>query len=115
MEEFMASQAQSDAHKRNATRPSRPRDPKTKATTRFNGVKHGLRTERTILPGEFEVFTQRFGAWSATDPDLRPQDQFLMRTAVLASLRYDRVASAAATAITKRCQGILDRHRAQKQ
>ncbi len=48
----MATQAQIDANRRNALKSTGPRSRPGKDKTRFNGLKHGLRTEQVFLPGE---------------------------------------------------------------
>src|SRR6185437_3858279 len=45
----MATREQRDSNRRNARRSSGPRDT---GKTRYNGLKHGLRAEHVVLPGE---------------------------------------------------------------
>ncbi len=92
----MPTQAQVDANRRNA---SRSTGPGRTDRTRFNGLKHGLRAEQVVLPGEdpaeFEAERQ---AWI---DDWRPKSHtraVLVERAAVASWRLRRaVRSEAAT------------------
>ncbi len=48
----MATQAQIDANRKNALKSTGPKSQPGKEKTRFNGLKHGLRAEQVVLPGE---------------------------------------------------------------
>ena len=67
----MATQAQIDANRRNAQKSTGPKSRPGKDKTRFNGLKHGLRAEQVVLPGEDPAeFAAELKGWS---DDWNPQ------------------------------------------
>ena len=61
----MATQAQIDANRRNAQKSTGPKSRPGKDKTRFNGLKHGLRAEQVVLPGEDPAeFAAELKGWS---------------------------------------------------
>jgi hypothetical protein len=60
----MATQAQIDANRRNAQKSTGPKSRPGKDKTRFNGLKHGLRADQVVLPGEDRAaFDEERKAW----------------------------------------------------
>ena len=87
----MRSEAQRRASRVNGSRSRGPTTPEGKSITRFNGLKHGLRAEHVVLPGEdpaaFEAERQ---AWQN---DWRPASHtraVLVERATIASWRLRR-------------------------
>jgi hypothetical protein len=87
----MSSPKQIDANRRNAQKSTGPRSRPGKDKTRFNGLKHGLRAEHVVLPGESQAeFDAERQAWFA---DWKPQSHtraILAERAAVASWRMRR-------------------------
>src|SRR4029077_4619196 len=87
----MATQAQIDANRKNAQKSTGPKSPDGKDVTRFNGLKHGLRAEHVVLPGEDKgAFEAELKSWP---DDWNPQPQTraaLVERAASASWRLRR-------------------------
>ena len=67
----MATQAQIDANRKNARKSTGPKSQPGKDKTRFNGLKHGLRAEQVVLPGEDPAeFAAELEGWA---DDWKPQ------------------------------------------
>ena len=80
----MTTKAQIAANRENAKKSTGPRSPDGKDVTKFNGLKHGLRAEQVVLPGEdraaFEAETQAwFDDWK---PASHTRAVLVERTAV---------------------------------
>ncbi len=88
----MASEKKIEANRRNAQKSTGPKSEEGKSRSRLNGLKHGMRANLLILPGEdAEAFQARANAW--TD-DLKPRndvEQYLVDRAVQASWQLDRI------------------------
>ena len=70
----MATQAQIDANRKNALKSTGPKSRPGKDKTRFNGLKHGLRAEQVVLPGEDPAeFAAELKGWS---DDWKPQEPY---------------------------------------
>src|SRR5829696_9067841 len=52
--ETMTSDKKAEANRRNALKSTGPRTPEGKAAVRLNALRHGLRSEEILLPGEDE-------------------------------------------------------------
>ena len=93
----MATQAQIEANRRNALLSKGPTSPEGKAVSRFNGLKHGLRAEEVVLPGEDPAeFEAQRQAWL---DDWQPRSHtrsVLVDRAALAAWRLHRAAKAEA-------------------
>src|SRR5215216_5686949 len=50
----MTSEKKAEANRRNALKSTGPRTPEGKAAVRLNALRHGLRSEEILLPGEDE-------------------------------------------------------------
>ncbi len=87
----MATQAQIDANRKNALKSTGPKSKPGKDKTRFNGLKHGLRAEQLVLPGEDPAeFAAELKGWS---DDWNPQSHtraVLCERAAAASWRLRR-------------------------
>ena len=73
----MATREQIEANRKNAKKSTGPRDTDR---TRFNGLKHGLRAEQVVLPGEdpaaFRAEVEAwFDDWRPRSPHPRPADR----------------------------------------
>ncbi len=81
-----------EINRRNATRSTGPKSPAGKMRVRMNALKHGLRAQTLVLPGEDEAAYQaRLDRWTEA---LRPRDEVercLVARAVHASWNLDRV------------------------
>jgi hypothetical protein len=87
----MATPKQIAANQRNAQKSTGPKSRPGKDKTRFNGLKHGLRAEQVVLPGESDAeFQAERQAWF---DDWRPQSHtraVLVERAAVASWRLRR-------------------------
>ena len=85
----MATQAQVDANRRNATKSTGPKTDEGKASSRANAVTHGM-TASVVVPKDQETAkNQRFADWF---PSIAPEDkiqEFELDQAVMASLRIE--------------------------
>ena len=52
--EIMTSDKKAEANRRNALKSTGPKTPEGKAAVRLNALRHGLRSEEILLPGEDE-------------------------------------------------------------
>ena len=91
----MRTEAQREASRANGAKSRGPKSPEGKAVTKFNGLKHGLRAEQVVLPGEdpaaFEAEKQ---AWF---DDWRPATHtraVLVERAAIASWKLRRAVGA---------------------
>ena len=50
----MTSEKKTEANRRNALKSTGPRTPEGKTAVRLNALRHGLRSEEILLPGEDE-------------------------------------------------------------
>ncbi len=99
----MRSEKQRQASKINGSKSKGPTSPEGKAVTRFNGLKHGLRAEHVILPGEdpaaFEAERQAwFNDWN---PPSHTRAVLVERAAV-ASWRLRRAVKAESAFLSER-------------
>jgi hypothetical protein len=106
----MATQAQIEANRRNARKSTGPKSQPGKDKTRFNGLKHGLRAEHVVLPGEdpaqFEAERQ---GWI---DDWRPRSHtraVLVERAAAASWRLRRSVRAEADRLRELAEAASDR------
>jgi hypothetical protein len=87
----MASQKQIAANQQNALKSTGPKSRPGKDKTRFNGLKHGLRAEQVVIPGESHAeFEAERQAWI---DDWKPQSHtraVLVERAAVASWRLRR-------------------------
>ena len=91
MSDTATSSRRAEANRRNARRSTGPRTPAGKGRSRFNAVKHGMRAQSLVLPGEDpDALKARQDAWVA---DLRPTgevEHFLVSRAVQLSWQLQR-------------------------
>ena len=93
----MTAPSRAEINRRNAQRSTGPRSVAGKQRVRFNALKHGIRAQTAILPGEEDAFRARLDAWTS---DLQPRDQvetFLVTRAVEVSCQLDRAGRARET------------------
>jgi len=57
----MTSEKKAEANRRNALKSTGPRTPEGKAAVRLNALRHGLRSEEILLPGEDEQALRELG------------------------------------------------------
>ncbi len=57
----MTSEKKAEANRRNASKSTGPRTPEGKAAVRLNALRHGLRAEEILLPGEDEEALRELG------------------------------------------------------
>ena len=81
----MTSEKKAEANRRNALKSTGPRTPEGKAAVRLNALRHGLRSEEILLPGEDEQ------ALRELDEYLRAE---LQPVGELENLLIDRVVAA---------------------
>ncbi len=95
------SSARAEANRRNAQKSTGPRSQAGRDRSRFNALKHGMRAQLPILPGEDEaVLRRRLDSWNAT---LGPRDdveRYLVERAVNVSWQLDRADRAWAARMT---------------
>ena len=88
----MASEKKIEANRRNAQKSTGPKSAEGKSQSRFNALKHGMRANLLVLPGEDgEEFQARVDGW--TD-DLKPRnqrEQYLIERAARVSWQLDRI------------------------
>ena len=90
-----ASPARIDANRRNALKSTGPKTDEGKAKASLNNLKHGLRAETVVLPGEdAEAFQARLDGWLARFGGSDPARAVVVERAVLASWRLERCARA---------------------
>ena len=106
----MATQAQIDANRKNAQKSTGPKSPDGKDVTKFNGLKHGLRAEHVVLPGEDPAaFDAELKGWA---DDWNPQSQtraVLVERAASASWRLRRCVRAEAARLGEVAAGAAAR------
>ena len=81
----MTSGKKAEANRRNALRSTDPRTPEGKAAVRLNALRHGLRSEEILLPGEDEEALRELDAYLRAE--LQPVGE-------LENLLIDRVVAA---------------------
>ncbi len=95
------SAARIEANRKNAQKSTGPRSQAGKERSRFNALKHGMRAELPVLPGEDEeILRRRHDSWTAT---LQPRDEverYLVERAVNVSWQLDRADRAWAARMT---------------
>src|SRR3954452_9239039 len=85
------SEKELEARRRNSKRSTGPRTDQGKSISRFNNLKHGLRAEQVILPGEDEeAYQKRLQSWTEEMAPETEQEQFLVERAVVQSWRLTR-------------------------
>jgi hypothetical protein len=101
MEKTMISENKMEANRRNAQKSTGPNSAAGKERSRFNALKHGMRANLLVLPGEdADAFAARVDAW--TD-DLKPRneaEQYLVDLAARVSWQLDRVERAHVARLT---------------
>src|SRR5262249_33102344 len=79
------------ANRMNSTKSTGPRSPETKAISCMNGLKHGRRAKRAVLPGESqEEFDAQVGRWEAELHAETEIERRMARSAVEADWRLRR-------------------------
>ena len=81
----MTSDRKAEANRRNALKSTGPRTPEGKAAVRLNALRHGLRSEEILLPGEDEEALREMG--DRLEAELQPVGE-------LENLLVDRVVAA---------------------
>ena len=106
----MATQAQIDANRKNALKSTGPKSKPGKDKTRFNGLKHGLRAEQVVLPGEDPAeFAAELEGWS---DDWKPQSHtraVLVERAAAASWRLRRSSASRPTVLRELAEAAAAR------
>ncbi len=96
------SEAKRAANARNG-RLGGPRTPEGKARSRMNGLRHGMRAELVILPGESqEAFDHRLVAWTGELHAVGSIERHLAGIAVASSWRHERCLRNEAATLTER-------------
>ncbi|HEV3166029.1 MAG TPA: hypothetical protein VGZ22_18525 [Isosphaeraceae bacterium] len=91
------------ANRLNAQKSTGPRTPDGKARSRRNALKHGLMGDGTVLPIEDEaLFKERMHGWTCTKRPRGEVEQYLLASAVVATVRLDRCARNEFADIAKR-------------
>jgi hypothetical protein len=106
----MSSEAQREASRTNGAKSRGPTTPEGKNISKFNGVKHGLRAEQVVLPGEdpAEFEAERQG-WLN---DWKPQSHtraVLVERAAVASWRLRRAVRVESARLRQLTQDAADR------
>ncbi len=95
----MATDAQTQANRRNAARSTGPITEEGKNRSRFNALKHGLRAQIPILPGDDpDAMQVRREAWVETAQPANAIELYLVESALAASFALDRARMRAADA-----------------
>ncbi len=101
----MRSEKQREASRINGKKSKGPTSPEGKAVSKFNGLKHGLRAEHVILPGEDPAaFEAEHQAWI---DDWKPQSHtraVLVQRAAVASWRLTRAVKAECAWLGRRAE-----------
>src|SRR4051794_14650087 len=88
------------ANRANSKHSTGPKTTRGKEVSRFNGLKHGLRAELPVLPGEDpEGLQQRLDIWIIEQDEQSDLEKSLVEAAVTASWRLQRCRRAEAEAL----------------
>src|SRR6266404_9329886 len=88
----MSTDRQIEANRLNAQHSTGPRTPQGRAAVRLNGLKHGLRAETIVVPGEDPAeFEALIEAYRAERQPASPTDEFLVRQLAMADWRLLRL------------------------
>jgi hypothetical protein len=88
----MATEKQIEANRRNALRSTGPRTPEGKAVVRLNSLRHGLRADTIVLPGEnIEEFEQLRAAMEAEWQPRTPTQRELVEDLAVARWKLRRM------------------------
>src|SRR5258707_7381656 len=108
----MSTDRQIEANRLNAQHSTGPRTPQGRAAVRLNGLKHGLRAETIVVPGEdpaeFEALLEAYRA----ERQPAPTDEFLVRQLAMADWRLLRLHRVEAAFHNFRHKEISDTRRA---
>ena len=92
-----------EVNRTNSRKSTGPRTEAGKAKSKLNGLKHGLRAETLVLPGEDpEALEHRRDAWTEELDPRTELERYFVRSAVEASWRLDRVRRAETAAGARR-------------
>jgi len=87
----MATDKQMEANQANAQKSTGPRTAEGKAKSRRNALKHGLTSDKELLPVEDEkLYNERLARWMGEVEPETDIECFLVESAVTASVRLDR-------------------------
>ena len=88
----MTTARQAEANRKNAQHSTGPKTPLGRAAVRLNGLKHGLRAETIVVPGEDPAeFEALLEAYRAERQPASPTDEFLVRQLAMADWRLLRL------------------------
>src|SRR5258707_5906397 len=88
----MSTDRQIEANRLNAQHSTGPKTPQGRAAVRLNGLKHGLRAETIVVPGEDPAeFEALLEAYRAERQPASPTDEFLVRQLAMADWRLLRL------------------------
>src|SRR3954470_19352362 len=91
------------ANRANSKRSTGPKTEAGKLRSRVNGLKHGLRAELPVLPGEdADALQARLDTWIIEQDARTDVEKSLVEAAVIASWRLERCRRAEAEALTER-------------
>ena len=99
----MRSEKQRQASRTNGAKSRGPTSPEGKAVSKFNGLKHGLRAEHVILPGEDPLaFEAERQAWTEDWKPVSHTRAVLVERAAITSWRLRRAVKAEAAFLAQR-------------
>ncbi len=99
----MRSEKQRQASRANGAKSRGPKSPEGKAVSKFNGLKHGLRAEHVVLPGEDPAaFEAERRAWIDDWNPISHTRAVLVERAAVASWRLRRAVKAEAAFLAER-------------
>ncbi len=99
----MRSEKQRQASRTNGAKSKGPKSPEGKAVSKFNGLKHGLRAEHVVLPGEDPLaFEAERQGWIQDWKPISHTRAILVERAAVASWRLRRAVKAEAAFLAER-------------
>ncbi len=88
----MSSAKKIEANRRNAQKSSGPKSDEGKSRSRLNALKHGMRANLLVLPGEdAEACQGRVDGWTDSLKPRNEAEQYLAERAARISLQLDRI------------------------
>ena len=97
----MASEKKIEANRRNAQKSTGPKSAEGKSRSRFNALKHGMRANLLVLPGEDALACQgRVDGWIDSLKPRNEAEQYLVDRAARVSWQLDRIERAHVARLT---------------
>jgi hypothetical protein len=97
----MASANKTEANRRNAQKSSGPKSAEGKSRSRLNALKHGMRANLLVLPGEdAEACQGRVDAWTDSLKPRNEAEDYLAQRAARLTLQLDRIERAYVARVT---------------